>query len=187
MTWGRYRVCLDPDTTCVVIDFETTGLSDHRHEIIEIGALRLIPGRDGAPFFHRLVKPTRRVPPKIIALTGMTNERLASEGVECGDAIRDLASFIGNHPVVSYNAPFDLGFLNRACDKHGVNIMKRGGHSCALRLARRVWPGLSSYRLSDVARFIGLPLDGEHTALSDAMRAARVYRIASHDHRRERV
>lgn len=55
----------------MVIDIETTGLSRHYHEIIEIAAAVV---RDGAVVeeFHSLVNPGTRIPGFITSLTGIT-------------------------------------------------------------------------------------------------------------------
>lgn len=187
MTWGRYRVCFDLTAPVIVIDFETTGLSSRRHQITEIGALRLLPGEANAPIFHRLIRQPRKLPASIVTLTGITDDLLARDGVEGCDALRDLVEFIGSAPVVTYNTAFDLGFLNAACEQHSVQVPRRGGHSCALRLARKVWPGLPSYRLPDLSARFGFGLDGTHRAVGDAVRAAQVYRIASADYHNRKI
>lgn len=182
MTWGRYRVCLDLSKPVIVIDIETTGLSPNRHTITEIAALRLLPGETHAATFHRLIRQSKKLPAAIVRLTGITDDLLAAEGVSACDAIRDLVEFIGSDPVISYNAPFDLGFITAACNQHSVTVQRRGGHSCALRLVRKVFPGLPSYRLPDISARFGLGLDGTHRAVGDAIRAAQVYRICSVDY-----
>lgn len=181
MTWGRYRICLDHSKPMVVIDLETTGLRASKHAITEIAALRLIPGQADAPFYHRLVTQERRLSRRIVELTGLTDEMLADKGVPAREAFEGLLDFIGGDPIVSYNAPFDLGFLNAACAKLEL-VVRRRGHSCALSLARRVFVGMPNYRLHTVASMLCLDMSEQHRALSDALRAAQVYRIASQHH-----
>lgn len=56
----------------VVFDFETNADRPHpsEHEIIQIGAV--LSSEDGAPKeFNTLVRPQRRLPPHITALTGL--------------------------------------------------------------------------------------------------------------------
>lgn len=179
--WGRYRRCLSLEQPFVALDFETTGLKAHRHKVIEIAAIRMVPGKGTAAYYHRLVRHPRKLSAKVVSLTGIDDTLLESEGVDACTALTGLVEFIGSDPIVAYNAPFDLGFLNAGCVQHSLSVAMRGGHSCALSLARRVWPGMSSYRLCDISAWLGLNMDGQHRALGDARRAAQVYRIASAD------
>lgn len=57
----------------IVLDFETTGLSPIVDEIIQIGALLYI---DGKPVkrFEQNINPNRKIPEKIIRLTGIKQE-----------------------------------------------------------------------------------------------------------------
>ncbi|WP_088331781.1 3'-5' exonuclease [Sphingomonas mucosissima] len=187
MTWGRYLVCLDIARPIVVVDFETTGLDHRRHQIIELAAIRLLPGQARGAYLHRLVRPARKLSARIVELTGITDRELASHGVDAPAALQALVDFIGNDPVVSYNAAFDMSFLHAASTAYSLSVAKRGGHSCALRLVRKVIPGLPSYRLAEVSRRLGLSLDNHHRAVGDALRAAQIYRICAHAYLSERA
>lgn len=180
--WGRYRVCFDLTKPVVVIDFETTGLRSRKHKIIEIAAARLLPNESRAPLYHKLVRPPRKLSPKIVELTGITDELIARDGVDACEAIGGLVDFVGSDPIISYNADFDLAFLNAACDEHSFSVEKKGGHSCALKLVRKVIPGLPSYRLGEVARTLRLDTSDTHRAVGDTLRAAQIYRICAADY-----
>lgn len=171
---GPNLLCLLPTQSFVTIDLETTGFSHERDEIIEIAAIRLTPGQPRAPYYQRLVRTTQRLPSKIVRLTGIDDGMLEQEGADPCDAIRGLADFIGDDPVVSYNSQFDFRFLDAASLAHSVGITARST-SCALALSRHVWPGLPGYRLSDIARRLNLKIESEHRALDDARRAMNVY------------
>ncbi|MDP2693596.1 MAG: 3'-5' exonuclease [Gallionella sp.] len=76
------------------------------------------------------------------------------------------------------NTEFDMAFLQAAAKGNGLHTFKNPT-SCALKLARKAWPGRKSYRLDDLAS------DGEfnsgtaHRALEDARRALIVYAAAT--------
>jgi len=161
----------------VVLDLETTGLSPYSHEIIEIGAIRANRDSDNHDSFHTLVKPKRKIPKKITGLTGITQEMVDAEGCELEQAITDFVAFIGNYPLVTYNAPFDMGFLQEAAKQFNLAIPNET--SCALRMARRAWPGRSSYKLADLARDGSLSEEGTHRALEDCQRALTIYCAAA--------
>ena len=107
-------------------------------------------------------------------MTGLREADFDERGVDPHIALSGLADFIGDLPIVAFNAQFDVGFLNAGFRAHGVPVVKKG-HSCALRLARVVWPGMPNYRLTSLAEHHGLASTNAHRALDDALRCAHIY------------
>ena len=161
----------------VVFDLETTGLDPEKHEIIEIGAIRVNRDSINHDTFQSLVKPSKKVPKKITELTGINQSMLDTDGEPIESALRDFASFVGDLQLVSFNADFDLAFLHNAAAKHSLAFTNPV--SCALKMARRAWPGRKSYRLVDLAKDGDLSSDGTHRALGDCQRALIVYTAAA--------
>lgn len=163
----------------VVVDVETTGLSANLHEIIEIGALKIvdIAAKDHT-VYRVLVRPTSKIPRNIVALTGISQQMVDTDGVELKEAIDGLLEFIEDLPLVAFNAPFDKGFLEAAAVRCGRAIPNK--YTCALQAARRAWPGLQSYKLSELSRLGGLDLSNEHRAVGDCVRTVHVFIAASH-------
>ena len=161
----------------VVFDLETTGLDPEKHEIIEIGAIRVNRDSINHDTFQSLVKPSKKVPKKITELTGINQSMLDTDGEPIESALRDFASFVGDLQLVSFNADFDLAFLHNAAAKHSLAFTNPV--SCALKMARRAWPGRKSYRLADLAKDGNLSSDGTHRALGDCQRALIVYTAAA--------
>jgi DNA polymerase III subunit epsilon len=161
----------------LVFDLETTGLDPGRHEIIEIGAIKV--NRDSARHdgFQCLVKPKKRISKRITQINGISQQMVNEQGEPLGTVLKDFAEFIGNLPLVSFNAEFDMGFLRASASRHGITI--RNQVSCALELARQAWPGRESYKLCDLARDGKLPSEGAHRALEDCKRTIFVYMGAS--------
>jgi DNA polymerase-3 subunit epsilon len=161
----------------IVLDLETTGLSPYTDEIIEIGAIRANLNSDTHATFQYLVKPTRKIPRRITEITGITQAMVDSEGVPIREALTEFAAFIGDLPVVTFNAQFDIGFLCRAASKEGIPFNNR--YTCALKRARRAWPGLPSYKLKDLARMGNLSVEDSHRALGDCTRALLIFTSAT--------
>jgi DNA polymerase III epsilon subunit family exonuclease len=157
----------------VVLDLETTGLNSSKDEIIEFGAIRVTLDSENQVAFRTFVKPKKKVPRKITEITGITQEMVDNEGIHLGDALTQFIEFIGDLPLVTYNAEFDMGFLYSAARQHGVVINNR--YTCALKRARRAWPGLESYRLVDMAKMGKLSDADTHRAVGDCMRALFVF------------
>jgi DNA polymerase III subunit epsilon len=157
----------------VVFDLETTGLDPARHEIIEIAAIKVNRDSDTHEAFQYLVKPRKRIPKNITRINGITQQMVDHDGQPLESVLREFAEFVEKLPLVSFNADFDMGFLERSTTQHGIVIRNRV--SCALKMARRAWPGRDSYRLCDLARDGGLPLEDMHRALGDCKRTIFVY------------
>jgi len=172
---GRQKISTDhlPETF-IVLDLETTGLDATRDEIIEIAAIRYRKGNTSQETLQALVKSSKKVPKKITEITGITQEMLETNGEPLADVMREFATFVGEHRLVTFNAEFDMAFLYAATTRLGLPKVNNPV-SCALKMAKRAWPRRKSYRLDDLAS------DGEfadsraHRALEDARRALIVY------------
>ncbi len=156
----------------VVFDLETTGLHASKHEIIEIGAVRVDAAAGTEEHFQMLVKPRKKIPKKIRELTGITQQMVDRDGVALEKAMAEFTAFIEDLPLVAFNAEFDMAFLNRASG--GVNNRS----ICALEMSRRAWPGLNSYKLVALSKARNLAMDDNHRALGDSRRTLVVYRDA---------
>jgi DNA polymerase III epsilon subunit family exonuclease len=161
----------------VVVDVETTGLDSKKHQIIEIGAVKVNWDSDHHTTFQVLVKLNDKLPRNIAEMTGITAEMLEREGESLEVAIAAFLEFAGNLRLVAFNAPFDLAFLSRAA----AQIEKRVENpvSDALDMARRAWPGRRSYRLADLSRGGGLATKGNHRTLKDCQLTMTVYCAAA--------
>jgi DNA polymerase-3 subunit epsilon len=129
----------------VVFDLETTGLRSELHEVIEIGAIRVNRDAQDHQTFQTLVRPRKRVPKKITEITGITNEMVQSDGLELVEALAEFRNFVGDLPLVAFNAEFDDAFLRAACAATASNHFANETR-CALKLARRAWPHRKSFR-----------------------------------------
>ena len=100
-----------------LFDTETTGLIFSRDEIIEFAAVVLERknGRIQKLYeYDELItlSPGGCIPPKIVELTGITNEAVAQRGIPKEQVCRDIGEMLrGNTLLLAYNAHFDLSFL----------------------------------------------------------------------------
>jgi DNA polymerase-3 subunit epsilon len=127
----------------VVLDFETTGLSPAFDRIIEVAATLLV---DHQPVetFHQLMHPGTKLPPFITSLTGITDAMLHGQP-RPEQVMPRLQQFVRGLPIVAHNAAFDRGFLHAELMRAGLRAESE--FLCTMRLARRLAPGLQSYRL----------------------------------------
>lgn len=127
----------------IVLDFETTGLLPDYDRTIEVAATLLVDHRP-LRTFTQLMHPGRRLPAFITALTGINDQMLRGKP-RPEEVMPRLLAFAGNRPIVAHNAAFDRGFLQAELARAGLNISNE--FLCTMRLARRLEPGLDSYRL----------------------------------------
>ncbi len=95
------------------------------------------------------------------------------DGLPLSEALIQFKEFIGDLPIVTFNASFDMGFIWKAAKRHGIPMNNR--FTCALKMARRAYPGLSSYRLVDLARMGNLSDEDTHRALGDCKRTVPIF------------
>jgi len=156
----------------VFFDLETTGLSPRGCRIIEIGALRV--GEHGAiaGSFQALVRINQPLPHFITKLTGITNTMLAG-GERIESVFPRFCEFVGDLPLVAYNASFDMGFLRAEAARQKIRL--KNTPVCALAVTRARVPGLSSYKLKMVAEHFGIQERQTHRALDDCEMGLRVF------------
>lgn len=161
----------------IVFDLETTGLSPYENEIIEIGAIKVNRNSNHHDAFQALVKPKKKIPQRATAVNGITQAMVDKEGRILAEVLPEFIAFIGDHRLIAFNADFDMGFINAAAADHGHIINNK--YSCALKMARKAWPGLKSYKLENLAKAGGLSATGNHRALKDCELATTVYIAAA--------
>lgn len=157
----------------VMLDFETTGLSPAAGaRITEVAALR-IERDEIVDRFVSLVNCGVQVPPFITALTGITQRMV--DGAPCVSKVMpELLRFIGSDTLSAHNASFDEKFL--IAESRLVGLMPHHDRLvCSLKLSRRLFPGLSSYKLAALSSALGIRFNGKaHRAEADAEVGAHV-------------
>lgn len=160
-----------------VADLETTGLSANQHEIIEVAAILVNP--DGMPTheFTSLVKTDNPIPSRITELTEIDDDLIRTEGRHLKPVLEEFLSLTAGRPIFFHHAPFDQGFLNAACEAHGLKLDNEIYDT--LPIARKAWPSLGQHKLGTLAEFLKLD-QPNHRALQDA-RAALSVLLASRE------
>ncbi|MGI4937638.1 MAG: 3'-5' exonuclease [Janthinobacterium lividum] len=155
------------DKAIVMLDFETTGLSPQMGaRITEVAALRIAGGRITERFVS-LVNCHVRVPSFITELTGIS-QAMVDRAPCISKVMPALLDFIGTDALSAHNASFDHKFLR--AESEDLGLRTRHAHLiCSLMLSRRIYPGLPSYKLAQLARSLGIRFAGSaHRAEADA-------------------
>ncbi len=162
----------------VAVDVETTGLDPAHDEIIEVAAVKVLPGQldlpgqpgeSEAPFLT-FVRPRRPIPLEITRLTGIT-ERDVTDAPPWEAVAPDLEVFVGRLPLVAHNASFDLGFIGRT----SAHLRQATAYDTA-ELSRIALPRLRNHRLETLRAWLGEVGTVGHRALSDALATAALFR-----------
>jgi DNA polymerase-3 subunit epsilon len=157
----------------VMLDFETTGLSPESGDrITEVAALR-IAGGEIVDRYVSLVNCGVRIPPFISSLTGIS-QAMVDSAPPAEEVVPALIEFIGADTLAAHNASFDEKFLMAEGARLGHDC-RHEALVCSVKLSRRVLPGMSSYKLGELARALGIVFRGTaHRAEADAEVAARL-------------
>jgi DNA polymerase III subunit epsilon len=152
------------ETPFVVLDFETTGGSPLFDRVIEVAALRVERGQVQDRLIS-LAAPEVPIPSFVSRLTGISSALV--RGMPSFDAlVPELRRYLEGAVVVAHNASFDTAFLAQALTR--TQTAWAGEKLCTLRLARRLMPGLHSYRLDSLCATLDLPYVQTHRAGPDA-------------------
>ncbi|KAF3999469.1 3'-5' exonuclease [Glaciimonas immobilis] len=173
----------------VMLDFETTGLSPAMGDrITEVAALRIVEGTIVERYVS-LVNCGVSIPSFITHLTGIS-QAMVNHAPPVSTVIPELLRFIGNDALAAHNASFDAKFL--LAESAALDLQPRyNALICSLKLSRRVFPGMTSYKLGSLASALSIPFLGTahraeadaevsaHLLLHVAQRLAHTYRVTS--------
>ncbi|MCX5701036.1 MAG: exonuclease domain-containing protein [Candidatus Omnitrophica bacterium] len=147
-----------------IFDIETTGL-DPRDRIVELAALRF-RGNVRLATFQTLVNPNHPVSEAAFNVNKISAE-MFKDAPTPGEVIPKFLDFIKGSCLCSYNAGFDLEFLNnelKNLDSPPLNDIQVVD---ILKMSKRIMPGLKRYALWFVAEKLGIKIVQQHRAFSD--------------------
>lgn len=155
----------------VVFDIETTGLSPINDMITEIGAIKIENGKI-VDKFSELINPQRKIPEKIVSLTGITDD-MVKDKPTIEDILPSFEEFIRGSVLVAHNASFDVGFIR----KQFSNLNRELSNAVldTLELSRTLFPQLKSHKLNIVAKHLSVSLKNHHRAIDDAKATAEIF------------
>ncbi|WP_341784376.1 3'-5' exonuclease [Lactococcus formosensis subsp. formosensis] len=157
----------------VVFDFETTGFSPQKNEIIQIGAVKYDQAHQEIARFNQLIKPTRSyLPTKISELTGIWPASLLDQPV-LAEVLPDFIAFSRDSLMVAHNAPFDVSFLYQAIVDCEIGDAPHFQVYDTLSEAKKLVQ-MPNYKLETFKDVLGIDLRS-HDALNDCLITARLY------------
>ena len=152
------------DSSFVVFDIETTGLSATKNKITEIGAVKVENGKI-TDRWSSFINPLTPIPAEIVKLTGITDD-MVKDAPTIDKALPEFLAFSDNSVLVAHNASFDTGFIKAACQENHLDF--KFTYLDTLSLARALYPALQNHKLDTLCKHLNVKLNGHHRAVNDA-------------------
>lgn len=154
-----------------VIDLEMTGLNAKTDAILEVGAVR-VRGGEIADTYGALLRTGKKLPEKVIALTGITEEMMQA-GREPEAAMAEFFAFVGEDILVGQNLIFDYSFLKQWAVNHKFSFERSAVDT--LKLARKFLPQEQKKDLESLCAYFDVEREQAHRALADAVETYRIF------------
>jgi ATP-dependent DNA helicase DinG len=165
-----------------VLDFETTGMSSDKDEIIQTGLALIDEAGTVCSSYARFVRPNAPIPSDITRLTGITDEDVSS-APELEEMLTEIVPLLQDVILVGHNVEFDAQFLQTALDRSGY-LPFTGRMLDTVELTRLLFPTQPSYSLSSLTQTLGIAHDRPHQADSDAIATAELFLLCLNKLRR---
>ena len=156
----------------VVYDLETTGIDSVSDSIIEIGAVKIVNGKVTQKF-STFVNPQRPIPQEASRVNNITDEMVADAPV-INDVIHDFMSFIDGCVLMGYNnINFDNKFIFKVLKDLGIDFKNETMDVYNIVRNSQIKP--KNFKLTSVAKYLGVDLEGAHRAYNDAYATAQIF------------
>lgn len=159
----------------VVVDLETTGNSPQKGERMIQFAAVVIENGEIVEQFSSYVNPGKEIPVFIEELTGI-DDKMVKDAPDFSNIAPKVMELLNDAYFVAHNVLFDLSFLQ--------DELLRVGHEGFLgpvldtvEMARFLYPTADSYKLNDLAGYLGINHERPHQADSDAFVTAELFLI----------
>ena len=158
------------DNTFCIVDIESTGFSQEKNHIIEIGAIKYKNGKILDRFESYVF--AEEVPEIITEITGI-DSYMIENAPNIDEVLRKFKIFLEDSIFLAHNADFDFNFINAKLAKTNIPIMKNQV-ICTLALARKTIVA-KKYGLDFLNNFLGINYPTRHRAYADCYIALRVF------------
>ena len=157
--------------TFVCFDTETTGLKPEHEEITEIAAVKVCNG-EVLEEFQTYVNPHKPIPENITELTGISDETV-KDAPDLSEALPAFLAFAGDLPLVAHNAGFDMAFINKGCERLG--IQREFTSIDTVEMSKILFPDMKRHRLDSMAKALKVGPFDHHRASEDAAVLGRIF------------
>jgi DNA polymerase III subunit epsilon len=172
------------DIPYVILDTELTGLDRKRDSIVSVGALKMLGGRiEVGRTFYQLVNPRSEMKPETVVIHGITPSEVSEKPV-IDKVLSTLLDFCGMDVLVGHYLSIDLHFINREMKRVLGGTLENPAIDTLTLVDWLRWNTPNhgedvfkpeSYQLYEIAKSLGVPVQGAHNALRDAFMTAQVF------------
>lgn len=148
-----------------IIDIETTGLNSKSDRITEI-AIILYDGEKIVDQYETLINPERHISYYITGLTGISNKMVA-DAPRFYEVAKKIVEMTEDAIFVAHNASFDYNFIRSEFKRLFFEYKRKT--LCTKKLSRKLMPGLKSYGLGSLSKYLKIDNKARHRAGGDAL------------------
>ena len=172
-----------PVAEVVSLDCETDSLNPKQAQLLSLGAVRIQGNRIRlSQKLELFIKPTTQIAAASIKIHGLRHCDVVN-GLLPEEAVLTLVNFISSCPLVGYYLEFDLAIINKYLQPIlGITLPNRqldvSGlyYQSKLKKFRTNWPlPHIDLRFDSIMQDLGLPIQGKHNAVNDALMTALMY------------
>ena len=158
-------------STFVVFDIETTGLSVRYDHLIELSAIKIVEGQI-IEEYSTFVKTKQPLSAFTTQLTGITAADLVgAPSIE--EVMKEFQAFRKGAILVAHNASFDLAHLYHI--EQQLGLFKAEAPSLdTLNLSRVLYPELKAFNLKAISKHLKVELTQHHRAIHDTRATAQI-------------
>ena len=165
------------NTTFIVCDVETTGMSAVHNRITEIALIK-VRDEEIIETYTTLVNPGQHIPYGITQLTGISNEDVFDKPQfsEISDKVLEFINDKNAEEIIftGHNVNFDFSFLSESFRRLDKPLYINYKTLCTCKLARRQLRHLKSKSLGNVAEHLGIKIKKKHRAYDDTLATAKI-------------
>ena len=154
-----------------IVDVETTGLSPAAEKITEI-AVYIHDGKEIVDEFQTLVNPEKKIPYRIVQMTGINNT-MVHEAPKFYEIAKKIVELTKDKILVGHNVRFDYNFIRNEFRSLGFDFRRKTLDT--VRLSRKLIPGRRNYSLSTLCDDLGIENQARHRAAGDALATAQLF------------
>ena len=159
------------ESTYVVFDVETTGLSAIYNDLIQVAASKMYKGNIIAEF-DEFINPGHPLSAFTTELTGITDDHVKN-AKPLVQVLKEFQEFCKDTVLVAHNASFDVGFMNANYERHGLPKITQPVID-TLEFARNLYPEYKRHGLGPLTKRFGVALEHHHMANYDAEATGRL-------------
>ena len=169
LNWSQWRHnSTFENTEFVVFDIESTGSSLGRHEIFELGAVKIY-GTEVVAEFHSHLSIKGRIPSFVAEITKV-NFQAVNKAPQAEEVLQEFLRFSGSAVLVAHNSDFDYNLLYY--EAHRLGLMAFATVDlCTWLLCQRLISKDHGFGLNDLFDYHHGNLAERHSALADAKMA----------------